>query len=72
MNLISQLENRTKSWDSRILQGEDKQWYFIDIYHTNNYNHGVRIEGTKEDMQKLVDMLNIAINYGEKKNELVI
>ena len=66
MNLISQLENSTKGWDSRILQGEDKKWYFIDIYYTNNYNHGVRIEGTKEDMQKLVDMLNIAINYGEK------
>ena len=28
---------------------------------TNDYTNGTRIEGTKEDLQRIVDMLNIAI-----------
>jgi hypothetical protein len=29
---------------------------------TNDYTNGIRIEGTKEDLQRIVDMLNVAIN----------
>ena len=61
MKLISDLENKT-GWNSRVFQGEgNKDWYYLDFYRVRDYDHGIRIEGTKKDIQKLVDMLNIAI-----------
>jgi hypothetical protein len=52
----------------RILQyEEEKQRYCIDIYNTMAYDSGIRIEGTKQDMQQLVDVLNIGINHNENE-----
>jgi hypothetical protein len=40
---------------------DHSKWYYVDFYMTNDYTNGTRIEGTKEDLQRIVDMLNIAI-----------
>ena len=64
----------------RILQWEDSdevkhmlqnpqdhsKWYYVDFYHTCDYSNGIRIEGTKETLQNMVDMLNAAIHSTEK------
>jgi hypothetical protein len=67
MKLIT--EEKLNGLCIRILQYEEtKQWYCIDIYHTMAYDRGIRIEGTKQDMQKLVDVLNIGINHNENES----
>jgi hypothetical protein len=76
---ISDLGKKS-GWNARILQWEDSdevkhmlqnpqdhsKWYYVDFYHTCDYSNGIRIEGTKETLQKMVDMLNAAIHSTEK------
>ena len=74
---ISDLGKKS-GWNARVFQWEDSdevrrigirdhsKWYYVDFYMTNDYTNGTRIEGTKEDLQRIVDMLNIAINDQEK------
>jgi len=71
---ISDLGKKS-GWNARVFQWEDSdevrrmfpnpqnhsKWYYVDFYMTNDYTNGTRIEGTKEDLQRIVDMLNIAI-----------
>lgn len=45
---------------------DHSKWYYVDFYHTCDYSNGIRIEGTKETLQKMVDMLNAAIHSTEK------
>jgi len=52
MNLISELGNKT-GWNSRVLQEGNKDWCYLDFYRIRDYDHGIRIEGTKEDPQRL-------------------
>ena len=68
--------SKKKGWNIRVLRWEDsyeiksmlqrKQdrpgWYYVDFYYTNDYGSGLRIEGTKEDLQEIVDLLNTTIN----------
>ena len=49
---------------------DHSKWYYVDFYMTNDYTNGTRIEGTKEDMQKLVDMLKIAVSHQENTDEI--
>jgi hypothetical protein len=72
---ISDLGKKSR-WNARVFQWEDSdevkrmlqnpqdhsKWYYVDFYMTNDYTDGIRIEGTKEDLQRIVDMLNVAIN----------
>ena len=72
---ISDLGKKS-GWNARVFQWEDSdevrgmlqnpqdhsKWYYVDFYMTNDYTNGTRIEGTKEDLQRIVDMLNVAIN----------
>ena len=67
--------NKKKGWNIRVLQWEDSdevksilqrkqdhsEWYYVDCYH-NDYGSGVRIEGTKKELQDIIDLLNTAIN----------
>jgi hypothetical protein len=76
---IAELEKK-RGWTSRVLQWEDsatvktilgtpgckEEWYYVDFYDIDDYSHGIRIEGTKEDLQKIVDMLNFAIHRSEE------
>ena len=71
---ISDLGKKS-GWNAIVFQWEDSdevgcmlpnpqdhsKWYYVDFYMTNDYTNGTRIEGTKEDLQRIVDMLNIAI-----------
>lgn len=66
MKLIT--EGKLNGLSIRILQYEEtKQWYRIDIYHTMAYDRGISVEGTKQDMQQLLDVLNIGINHNENE-----
>lgn len=78
---ISDLGQKS-GWNARVFQWEDSdevrrmlqgpspwdhsKWYYVDFYRTDDYTRGIRIEGTKEDLQKIVDMLNAAINSTEQ------
>jgi hypothetical protein len=71
IKIIAEAEN-TKRWYSRVLKWEDtgvnspnKDWYSLDFWHHEDYANGIRLHVKKEDMQKLVDMLNISINHQE-------
>jgi hypothetical protein len=77
--IISDLGKKS-GWNASVFQWEDSdelkrmlqnpqdhsKWYYVDFYRTNDYTNGIRIEGTKEDLQRIVDMLNVAINDQEK------
>lgn len=81
--IISDLGKKS-GWNARVFQWEDSdevrsmlpnpqdhsKWYYVDFYMTNDYTNGTRIEGTKEDMQKLVDMLKIAVSHQENTDEI--
>lgn len=73
--------NKKKGWNIRVLQWKDSdevnsilknqqqnnpEWYYVDFYRTDDYTRGIRIEGTKEDLQKIVDVLNVAIQPPEE------
>lgn len=76
---ISDLGKKS-GWNARILEWEDSdevksmlqnpqdhsKWYYVDFYRVFNYSNGIRIEGTKETLQTIVDMLNVAIHSTEK------
>lgn len=67
---------KKSGWNARVLQWEDSdevkrilqnpqdhsKWYYVDFYKGCPSTNGIRIEGTKEDLQKIVEMLNVAIN----------
>lgn len=75
--------NKKKGWNIRVLQWKDSdevndiiknqqqndpEWYYVDFYCIHDYSQYFRIEGTKEDLQEIVDLLNTAINlqrFGE-------
>jgi len=52
----------------QVLREQDhSNWYYVDFYRTDDYTRGIRIEGTKEELQEIVDMLNVAIHSTEKE-----
>ena len=81
--IISDLGKKS-GWNARVFQWEDSdevrrmlpnpqdhsKWYYVDFYMTNDYTNGTRIEGTKEDLQRIVDMLNVAISHQENTDEI--
>lgn len=60
---ISDLKNHERWWNMSVIQDEysSKNFYALDVWDTGDMSHGIRIELQKEDMQKIVDMLNLAI-----------
>lgn len=68
--------SKKKGWNIRALRWEDSDeiksilqskqdhsgWYYVDFYYNDDYGSGLRIEGTKEDLQEIVDLLNTTIN----------
>lgn len=62
---IAEIKNSNRSWNIQILKSEysNNEFYEIDIF--DGYSTIFRELCTKEDLQKIVYMLNVAINHQE-------